>query len=204
MPLFGPHTHRHDHKHSRLIDMLIKYHDSGDYLKDHKLAASLALEQLNRLEKLPENPALVLDIDETSLFNNWSKLIDPIHGYDEEKWNEQIKNADAPPIETTLVVFNACRERGFECFFITGRPEHQREYTVKNLEKAGFGAFKELFLEPEGANYPSASLYKTERRKQITDQGYNIVLNMGDQQSDLAGGLSQVTYKLPNPFYFIS
>jgi hypothetical protein len=33
--------------------------------------------------------------------------------------------------------------------------------------------------------------------------GYTIIANMGDQFSDLEGGFSERTYKLPNPFYYI-
>ena len=40
-------------------------------------------------------------------------------------------------------------------------------------------------------------------RKEITQQGYDIVFSIGDQQSDLVGGYSDKTYKLPNPYYFI-
>ena len=33
--------------------------------------------------------------------------------------------------------------------------------------------------------------------------GYLIILNVGDQESDLTGGFADRTFKLPNPFYFI-
>jgi len=33
------------------------------------------------------------------------------------------------------------------------------------------------------------------------DQGYAIVVNIGDQMSDLDGGFAERTFKLPNPFY---
>ncbi|HEX3434983.1 MAG TPA: HAD family acid phosphatase [Solirubrobacteraceae bacterium] len=33
--------------------------------------------------------------------------------------------------------------------------------------------------------------------------GYRIIVNVGDQQSDLDGGFAQRAFKLPNPFYFI-
>jgi len=34
--------------------------------------------------------------------------------------------------------------------------------------------------------------------------GYKIIANVGDQQSDLNGGYSERTYKLPNPIYLTS
>ena len=37
----------------------------------------------------------------------------------------------------------------------------------------------------------------------LKKQGYKIIENIGDQYSDLTGGYSAATYKLPNPFYYI-
>ena len=33
--------------------------------------------------------------------------------------------------------------------------------------------------------------------------GLLIVVNMGDQDSDLAGGYAERTFKLPDPFYYV-
>jgi hypothetical protein len=38
----------------------------------------------------------------------------------------------------------------------------------------------------------------------LSTEAITIVLNMGDQESDLMGGYAQRTFKLPNPFYYIS
>ena len=45
--------------------------------------------------------------------------------------------------------------------------------------------------------------YKTGARKDIEAQGYRIVVNVGDQFSDLVGGHADRGYKLPNPFYYL-
>uniref|UniRef100_A0A7N0RD43 Acid phosphatase n=1 Tax=Kalanchoe fedtschenkoi TaxID=63787 RepID=A0A7N0RD43_KALFE len=50
----------------------------------------------------------------------------------------------------------------------------------------------------------SATAYKSEKRSQITDEGYRIIGNSGDQWSDLLGTpMSVRSFKLPNPMYFI-
>jgi len=41
------------------------------------------------------------------------------------------------------------------------------------------------------------------KRKQITEQGYSIVLNLGDQKGDLRGGYAEKAFKLPNPYYLV-
>jgi hypothetical protein len=40
-------------------------------------------------------------------------------------------------------------------------------------------------------------------RREIIAQGFQIIANLGDQASDLAGGCAERGFKLPNPFYFI-
>jgi hypothetical protein len=58
-------------------------------------------------------------------------------------------------------------------------------------------------MQPDGATFPSAVDFKAPKRREIEAQGYEIVLNMGDQESDLEGGYAERTFKLPNPFYWI-
>ena len=46
--------------------------------------------------------------------------------------------------------------------------------------------------------------YKAGTRKHIEqDLGYDIVLNVGDQCSDLQGGYADHGLKLPNPTYYL-
>ena len=46
----------------------------------------------------------------------------------------------------------------------------------------------ELIIFPEGARFTSAVDFKAPERRKITERGYTILLTMGDQESDLAGG----------------
>ena len=45
--------------------------------------------------------------------------------------------------------------------------------------------------------------FKAPARGEIEKQGYKIIANVGDQWSDLNGGSSEHSFKVPNPFYFI-
>jgi hypothetical protein len=45
--------------------------------------------------------------------------------------------------------------------------------------------------------------YKSLTREHIESLGNDIVLNMGDQLNDLAGGFADYTAKVPNPMYYI-
>ena len=49
-----------------------------------------------------------------------------------------------------------------------------------------------------------ATLYKSEKRDEMVKEGYRIRGNSGDQWSDLLGSsISQRSFKLPNPMYYI-
>jgi hypothetical protein len=88
-------------------------------------------------------------------------------------------------------------------FLITCRPESQRNATERNLRAAGYPAWTGLYMEPDRAVFASAADFKAPKRREIVERGYTIVLNMGDQLSDLEGGYARRTFKLPNPFYWI-
>ncbi|CCE07932.1 exported hypothetical protein [Bradyrhizobium sp. STM 3843] len=65
------------------------------------------------------------------------------------------------------------------------------------------------FAEPENIDLrdayspPGVAHYKTSKRVDIESRGFTIIASIGDQKSDLAGGHAEMTFKLPNPFYFI-
>jgi HAD superfamily, subfamily IIIB (Acid phosphatase) len=85
----------------------------------------------------------------------------------------------------------------------TVRPESTREAAKNNLREAGYTECVKAVLKPNEMKMPSAADYKGPVRCELIAQGYNIVANMGDQPSDLAGGCAEKTFLLPNPFYRI-
>ncbi|KAF9613379.1 hypothetical protein IFM89_007457 [Coptis chinensis] len=74
------------------------------------------------------------------------------------------------------------------------------ETTLSNLPyyaQHGFGGSSDIGK--------AATLYKSGRRKELEDEGYRIVGNMGDQWSDILGtSIGNRTFKLPDPMYYIS
>ena len=123
------------------------------------------------------------------------------------------------------------RKQGYAIFFLTGRPAGQEDATLGNLTSDGIGTDAGypapttlndgedgLFTKPAVADYPdylkaacagdpngscTTRHYKTATRQHIESLGYDIVANFGDQYSDLQGGYSDRTFKLPNPMYFL-
>jgi hypothetical protein len=109
----------------------------------------------------------------------------------------------APVIGPTLQLFQQARGLNVAVFFVTGRPESQREATERNLHAAGYVGYAALHMVPEGAHYTSAAAFKVPVRASIEKDGFQIIANVGDQPSDLSGGHAERTFLLPNPFYRI-
>jgi acid phosphatase len=147
-------------------------------------------------------PAVVLDIDETAL-SNWDFL--RAHAMDifSPAFPEWSATHGASVLPATLAIFNEARRAGVPVFFITGRAEAMRATTERELRAAGYSGWAAIHLKPD--NYPHHSIipFKSGVRRALEGQGYDIVLNMGDQWSDLEGGAARRTFKLPNPFYFV-
>ena len=157
-------------------------------------------------------PAVVLDIDETSLSNLPIELVDDfafLSGVDCTPdlkgpcaFDSWVALAKAKPIDGTLALFKAAKAHRVAVFFITGRHTNVEAATVTNLKAAGFEGWAGLTLRPDN-DTGTTRAYKSEARARIAAQGYTIIANVGDQASDLAGGHAERAYKLPNPFYFI-
>ena len=73
--------------------------------------------------------------------------------------------------------------------------------TVANLHRVGYAGWTGLYEKPTSAGTEE---FKATTRAAIERRGYEIVANVGDQQSDLDGGHADRDFKLPDPFYFIS
>jgi len=187
-----------------------KYVDSGRYDRDVAKVVTAARAWLDKRVKTTAKPAIVLDIDETALsnwpamrVNGWTRIVNG--PCDLEKgpcgiraWQAMAKSKAIAP---TLALAQHAHKLGVAVFFITGRPERLREATERNLREQGY-EWAELILEPEGATFSSAADFKAPERRKIAERGYTILLNLGDQESDLKGGYAERTFKLPNPVYF--
>ncbi len=187
---------------------LERYHDNGKYNADidsvitgAKYYLRFRINQNKRL-KNPTKLAVVLDIDETSL-SNYADLKHFRFGGSSEEINAAESDGHDPVIAATLSLFRYAKENGVAVFFVSGRKEYQRKNTMKNLRRAGYHDWDGLLLEPNNYGKDSAIPFKVANRKKITEMGYDIVLDIGDQFSDLKGGDTDMAIKLPNPYYYL-
>jgi acid phosphatase len=192
-----------------LKDELKQYHactcTCGCYAKDLNLQAVRAIAFLRQraARRGPnEKLAVVLDIDETTL-SNYEEMEKVGFAYDAKVFNAWVESLKAPAIPGTLRIFNEAKRLGVSVFFLTGRGEAERVATEQNLRAQGFDGWQELILRKPGQS-PLAVVFKSAERAGVVAKGYKIILNVGDQWSDLRGTPeAEYSVKYPDPYYFL-
>jgi predicted secreted acid phosphatase len=193
-------------------DQLRTYHEQN-YNADITAVVSDARGWIEYRANKVAKPALVLDIDETSL-SNWPNLRANDLGFIADGSCERLPKGPCGfnawvlrhrdgPIAPTHTLFDAARAKGVSVFFITGRHEIQRRVTILNLHGAGYRGWTKLIMRADSDAKRTVQAYKTEARSKIAAQGFDIIANVGDQSSDLDGGYAECPFKLPNPFYLV-
>jgi hypothetical protein len=187
------------------------YHDSGAYARDlaavGKRAFRFVVKRSRKLRRAAEGrkPKLgvVFDIDETSL-SNYHCLESLNFAQATPALATCVIQASGRAIAPTLRIWRYATRHGIRTYFITGRPDSipgARDQTEMNLRKEGFTKWTELVMAPS-IDFNTVE-YKTGERERIEKSGVNLIANIGDQESDLAGGHADRAYKYPNPFYYI-
>ena len=185
-------------------DQLREYYQSGKYHNDVESKISEAKEYLDRqLENPRQNRlAVIFDIDESAL-SNYKDLERLSFTRNPQALTGAYMLGTAEPLLSTLSLYEHALARGVAVFFISERPNTPEllAITVKNLKSAGFEQWEELILKPLDNDELSMQAFKTQARRHIAMQGFDIILNVGDQESDLKGGYAEIKVKIPNPFY---
>lgn len=188
--------------------------DQGCYWADLDAQTQRAVVELDRLlalhhattaaETQRQHLALVLDIDETSLSAYCEEKRED-YGFVAEMFNRWVVSpAASVPIPGTLRLFRHARAAGVSVFFLTGRPHEQTEATARNLRAAGYGGWQGLILRSDIQRHIATTEYKSSERARLVADGYTLLLNVGDQWSDLLGTpRAEISVKLPNPFYYL-
>ncbi|MEC4572026.1 HAD family acid phosphatase [Streptomyces virginiae] len=144
-------------------------------------AARPAIEQ--RIANAPagEKPALVLDIDNTSLETDF-------HWF----WTYP-----TPAIAKVRALTQYAHARGVAVFFVTARPGIVHSLTEYNLKAVGYPV-SGLYVRDLPDLFEEVSTYKTAKRAEIEARGYTIIANIGNSPTDLVGGHAERTVKLPD------
>jgi predicted secreted acid phosphatase len=150
-----------------------------------------------QLRKHPKKPMAVLDIDETAM-SNWTCL-DAVD-FDLSGVAACVVGGKSVAYPAAKKFIKHARARKVAIAFITGAPQIVCAGRRANLEAQGIkGPFTLICRPADTAD--SVVPYKSGARKALQAKGATIVVNVGDQGSDLAGGAAKTTVKLPNPIY---
>ncbi|MEU3914689.1 HAD family acid phosphatase [Streptomyces sp. NPDC029721] len=144
-------------------------------------AARPAIEQRIAASPAGEKPAIVLDIDNSSLETDF-------HWF----WT-----FPTPAIEKVRALTQYANQRGVAIFFVTARPGIVYSLTERNLKAVGYPVTG-LYVRDLPALFGEVSAYKTAKRAEIEARGYTIIANIGNNESDLVGGHAERTVKLPD------
>jgi predicted secreted acid phosphatase len=151
-----------------------------------------------QLAKHPRKPTVVLDIDETTM-SNWGCL-DAVD-FDLAGLATCVIASKSVAYPSAKAFIKHARARKVAIAFITGAPAAVCPGRRANLKAQGITGRFTLVCRPASDTKDTLVPYKSAARKAITRKGATIVLNVGDQKSDLAGGAARRTLLLPNPIY---
>lgn len=183
-------------------DALRAYVKSGEYERDIVQVTARAEAWLRQRAGTDASRLTVLfDVDET-LLSNLPEMEQVDFGYVPQIWTDWIAKAEAPPIRPACELFRTAKALGYEVIILSGRRERDRPGTERNLRAAGCGAYARLILKAD-ADRMTTGAWKTEQRRKLVAEGHVIAANIGDQDSDFAGGMSERDFKLPSPFYLM-
>ncbi len=176
------------------------YVDGGNYRREIDAVAGQAQRWIEeRAARGGTRLTVIFDLDET-LLENLAHMKENDFGYRPTAWTQWVEEGRAPAIDPAREGYRTARRLGGEVVFITGRRERDRPGTEKNLRAIGCTDYAELICKPDDDRGTSGA-YKTRERERLTRAGRTLIANLGDQDSDLAGGFAERTFKLPNPFY---
>lgn len=149
-------------------------------------------------DTLPENPAVVLDIDETALsgvaFQQY--LLDNGIPYSADVQNEFLIFNDYPCVPGAKRFLDTCHDRGIEVIFVTGRKEFLRDSTIRQLNHAALPV-DTVYMRQEGQPSDKDPHFVTIQAEK------NVVLFLGDKMDDFPNNtyVPGKTVLLPNPLY---
>jgi predicted secreted acid phosphatase len=190
--------------------------ESSPYITEMHSIESSTLASLPAVDPA-EKKAIVFDADDTTL---WTYDMEDglMHfNFDPALQATWVFQKLFPATPGMVDFVDAVEAKGYAIFGITGRRFAQEQATVENLQEKGYTQFNgdNFYTKWDGAdaNKPAYVTcvaacttveYKANTRKHIEqDLGYDIVVNVGDQWSDLQGGYADRALKLPNPTYYL-
>jgi acid phosphatase len=180
-------------------DRVKMYYEDGQYDKELDEIIADAKRQFDKVEG-KQNSTVIFDVDDTVLLNyEGSKKMG--YGYVKSMVDEWVSSAQVPAILQVKELYDYLLQKNAKIIFLTGRFQEEYDYTFQNLINEGFTTFDTLIVRrPEEQKLPAVE-FKSNVRTALTQQGYDIIGNVGDQWTDLDGPYSGIKIKIPNYLY---
>ncbi|WP_133543419.1 5'-nucleotidase, lipoprotein e(P4) family [Mesocricetibacter intestinalis] len=166
---------------------------SGEYQALAYQAFNAALSEFERSKAAKgKKKAVVVDLDETMMDNSpyaaWQ--VKNNMPFEAETWTQWVNARQTLAIPGAVEFANRVNAKGGTVFYVSNRRDDvERSATIEDMQKLGFPKVndKTLLLKKQTSN-------KAERFKQITAQGYDIVVYVGDNLNDFG----EATYRKSN------
>lgn len=178
------------------------YYESGMYNTEVEKVIQNAEQKIEKL-KLPSNPTVVFDVDETVL-SSYEYAKELGFGYAWKSWNKWVLQSKAVAIKPVKKFYDYLVSKHIKIVFITGRTNEQYNATRLNLIKAGYKKFDTLVCRNINELKISTFKFKQNHRKLLTEKGFNIIASVGDQEADIEGKYTGIKIKIPNYIYMLN
>jgi acid phosphatase len=178
-----------------------QYYESGKFNEELNKVIKEAKQKFDKAE-FTDSSVVIFDVDETAL-NNYGLAEQMGFGYVYElnkQWNAEMK---APAIPQVKELYDYLISKGSKIIFLTGRNFPEYKATYDNLKLAGYTVFDTLITQMDNEREMTAKDFKSNRRAELTKNGYDIIGTVGDQWSDLEGEYHGIQVKIPNYLYLI-
>ncbi|HEY9247680.1 MAG TPA: HAD family acid phosphatase [Rariglobus sp.] len=182
------------------------YVTSGAYERDLAAICTDALDRVHQYlaHARPTQRKLVaiFDIDETLLSSHREIVRQANLSYLAR--GARMPQGYLPPLRSVVDLLHALQRLGFAIVILTGRRSTTEGVTVANLQWVGVNGWDHIIFRQTGTPEENmlAVEYKSKQRERVDGAGYAIVLNIGDQRSDIEGSCpGAIRVKVPHHYY---
>ena len=176
-----------------------EYYESGKFDEELNTVVQEAKDKFSKVT-FTENSVVIFDVDETAL-NNYEVSKKMGYGYVYEMVHDWTQDAKVPAFRQVKELYNYLLSKGSKIIFLTARRNDEYDATYKNLITQGYTEFDTLITKNKNEYEMKSADFKSAKRNELVQNGYDILGTVGDQWGDLEGPHRGIQVKIPNYFY---
>jgi len=176
-----------------------EYYESGKFDEELNTVIQEAKDKFSKAE-FTKNSVVIFDIDETAL-NNYEISKKMGYGYVYEMVHDWTQGAKVPAFPQVKELYDYLLSKGSKIIFLTAREYDEYDATYKNLINQGYTEFDTLITKNNSEQEMKSLDFKSAKRDELVQRGYDILGTVGDQWSDLEGPHHGIQVKIPIYLY---